>query len=100
MSDPVPLSRSLDSMMRSLRGTDRIQVAGVFGRWDTAVGPQIADHVRPIRLDEAVLLVETDSATWATQVRFLAGSIIERLREEAGVEIDRIEVRVASRRRR
>lgn len=87
-------------MMKSLRGTDRIQVGGVFGKWDDAVGDQIAAHVRPIKLDHATLLVEADTATWATQVKLLADTIIERLREEARVQIDRVEVRVASNRRR
>ena len=100
VSEPVPITRSLDSMMKSMRGTDRIQVGGVFGKWDEAVGAQIAGHVRPIRLDHGTLLVEADTATWATQVKFLADTIITRLREEARVQIDRIEVRVASGRRR
>ena len=57
VSDPVPISRSLDSIMKSLRGTDRIQIGGVFGRWDDAVGPAVAAHVRPVRLDQGVLTV-------------------------------------------
>ncbi len=100
VAEPVPITRSLDSMMKSLRGTDRIQVGGVFGKWDDAVGAQIAGHVRPIRLDQGTLLVEADTATWATQVKFLADTIIARLRDEARVEIDRVEVRVASARRK
>lgn len=100
VSDPVPITRSLDSMMKSLRGTDRIQVGGVFGKWDDAVGAQIAAHVRPIKLDQGTLLVEADTSTWATQVKFLADTIISRLRVEARVEIARLEVRVASNRRR
>ena len=76
-------------MMKSLRGTDRIQVGGVFGKWDDAVGAQIAAHVRPIKLDQGTLLVEADTSTWATQVKFLADTIISRLRDEARVEIDR-----------
>jgi len=87
-------------MMKSLRGTDRIQVGGVFGKWDDAVGAQIAAHVRPVKLDDKTLLVEADTATWATQVKFLADTIISRLRDEARVDIDRVEVRVASARRR
>ena len=87
-------------MMKSLRGTDRIQVGGVFGKWDEAVGAQIAAHVRPIKLDHGTLLVEADTSTWATQVKFLADTIISRLRDEARVEIDQVEVRVASNRRR
>jgi predicted nucleic acid-binding Zn ribbon protein len=100
VSDPVPISRSLDSMMKSLRGTDRIQVGGVFGKWDDAVGAQIAAHVRPIKLDQGTLLVEADTSTWATQVKFLTDTIISRLREEARVEITGVDVRVASKRRR
>ncbi|MFK7919405.1 MAG: DciA family protein [Ilumatobacter sp.] len=100
MSDPRPITASLDSIMKSLRGTDRIQVGGVFGKWDHAVGPQIAAHVRPVRLDQGTLLVEADTSTWATQVKFLADTIITRLREEARVEIDHVEVRVASARRK
>jgi len=95
MSDPVPISRSLDSIMRSLRGTDRIQIGGVFGRWDDAVGPTVAAHVRPVRLDQGVLTVEADEAAWATQVKFLSGTITSRLAEVAGVHVDRIDVRVA-----
>ena len=86
--------------MKSLRGTDRIQVGGVFGKWDEAVGAQIAARVRPIKLDQGTLLVEADTSTWATQVKFLADTIISRLRDEAQVEIEQVEVRVASNRRR
>jgi len=99
VSDPVPISTSLDAMMKSLRGTDRIQVGGVFGKWDVAVGTQIAAHVKPVKLDQGTLLVEADTATWATQVKFLSDRIVTRLREEAGVTIERVEVRVASKRR-
>jgi predicted nucleic acid-binding Zn ribbon protein len=95
VSDPVPISRSLDSIMKSLRGTDRIQIGGVFGRWDEAVGPTVAAHVRPVRLDQGVLTVEADEPAWATQVKFLSSTIATRLAEVAGVDIEHIEVRVA-----
>lgn len=98
VSDPVPISRSLDSIMKSLRGTDRIQIGGVFGRWDDAVGQAVAAHVQPVRLDQGVLTVEADEPAWATQVKFLSGTIIARLAEVAGVHIERIDVRVGPRR--
>ena len=96
----MPISRSLDSIMKSLRGTDRIQIGGVFGRWDDAVGPTVAAHVRPVRLDQGVLTVEADEAAWATQVKFLSSTITARLAEVAGVDIEHIEVRVAGSSRR
>ena len=95
MVDPVPISRSLDAVMKSLRGTDRIQIGGVFGRWDDAVGETVAAHVRPVRLDDGVLTVEADDAAWATQVKFLTSTIIDRLDAVAGVRVERVDVRVA-----
>ena len=95
MPEPVPITSSLDSVISSLRGTDRVQIGGVFGRWDEAVGEAVAAHVRPVRLDQQVLTVEVDEPAWATQVKFLSSTIISRLAEVARVQIDRVEVRVA-----
>jgi predicted nucleic acid-binding Zn ribbon protein len=96
-SDPIPLSSSLDAVVKSLRGPSRAAVGGVFGRWDEAVGEQIAAHVQPVKLDGGTLVVEVDDPVWATQVKFLASTIIERLRTVAGVEVSRVEVRVERR---
>ncbi|MEX2626783.1 MAG: DUF721 domain-containing protein [Ilumatobacteraceae bacterium] len=93
--DPVPVTAALDDVMRSLRGTDRRQVGGLFGRWDEIVGATIAAHVRPVRLDERVLVVEVDEPAWATQVSFLSDNLRTRLVSEIGVEVDRLDVRVA-----
>lgn len=97
MNDPIPISKSLDGVVRSLRGPSRQAVSGLFGRWVDAVGPQVAEHVRPLKLDERVLFVEVDDPAWATQVKFLTPTIIERLSTIAAVEIDRVEVRVERR---
>ncbi len=94
MTDPIPISESLDGVVRSLRGPSRQAVGGVFGKWRDAVGDQVAEHVRPLKLDERVLVVEVDDPAWATQVKFLSSTIIEKLLAVAGVEIERIEVRV------
>lgn len=97
MGDPVPISSSLDGVVRSLRGPSRAAVGGLFGRWEDAVGAQVAGHVTPVKLDDAVLVVEVDDPAWATQVKFLAPTITQRLAEIAGVRVDRIDVRVERR---
>ena len=95
--DPIPISSSLDGVVRSLRGPSRAAVGGLFGRWDEAVGEQVAQHVKPRKLDEGTLVVEVDDPAWATQVKFLTPMITERLAAVAGVTVDRIEVRVEPR---
>ncbi len=83
--------------MRSLRGPSSKAVGGLFGRWNEAVGEQVAQHVKPIKLDGAVLVVEVDDPAWATQVKFLTAMITERLLEVAQVKVERIDVRVDKR---
>jgi predicted nucleic acid-binding Zn ribbon protein len=92
--EPVPISASLDEVVRSLRGPGRREVGGVFGRWEEAVGAQVAAHARPVRLDGGVLVVEVDEPAWATQITLLSNTIRERLVTVAGVEVARVEVRV------
>ncbi len=95
MAEPIPITASLDGIMKSLRGTDRIQIGGVFGKWTDAVGDNVAAHVRPVRLDQGVLTVEADEPAWATQVKFLSATITQRLADVANVQVSRIEVRVS-----
>jgi predicted nucleic acid-binding Zn ribbon protein len=96
-TEPRRLSDGLDAVVRSLKGPSAGTVQGVFGRWEDAVGPSVARHVRPVKLDGAVLLVEVDEPGWATQLRFLEHEVIERLRTVTGATVERLEVRVAGR---
>jgi predicted nucleic acid-binding Zn ribbon protein len=92
--EPVSLTMSLDDVVKTLRGPSRQAVGGLFGRWDEAVGEQVAQHVRPLKLDRGVLSVEVDDPAWATQVKFLAPTIISRLAEVAGARVEQLQVRV------
>lgn len=92
--DPVPLAQSLDALMRSLSGGPRAVVAGVFGRWDEAVGAAVARHAQPIKVERGRLLVEVDEPGWATQLRFLEHDIVERLRDVGVDEVTGLDVRV------
>ena len=66
-----------------------------IGRWEEAVGDALAAHVQPVKLDGSTLVVQVDDPAWATQLKFLEGTLKQRLAEIAGATIDRIEVRVA-----
>lgn len=96
--EPVPLSESLDDVVRALRGPSKAVVAGVFGQWEDSVGEYVARNARPLRFDDGVLTVEVDEPAWVTQVQFMSGEIIRRLAEVAGVDVRELVVRVARRR--
>ena len=98
-SEPRSLRDSVDDVVRSLRGTSARSLAGVFGRWEEAVGPQIAAHARPASLTDGRLVIDVDHPTWATQLRFLESDLLGRLRDVAGAdEVTSIELRVRPRR--
>lgn len=66
--------------------------AAVFGRWEEIVGPSLARHVRPLRLQPGVLVVAVDQPPWATQVRALSPTILARVADLAGERVARLEV--------
>jgi predicted nucleic acid-binding Zn ribbon protein len=104
--EPVPLTQSLDGVVRSLQGTrggptsGAKAVGGVFGQWVEIVGEHVAAHVTPVRLDRDRLVVEVADPAWATQVRLLSDRMRERVAEVTGTHVGTVEVRVAGARRR
>ncbi len=64
-------------------GTD-VRVHGVFSRWDSLVGREVALHCLPESFDDGKLLVRTDSTAWATQMKLLSPTVVRRLNEELG----------------
>ncbi|MGH9917915.1 MAG: DUF721 domain-containing protein [Nitrososphaerales archaeon] len=64
----------------------------VFSRWEELVGPAVARHATPVRLEGGTLVVAVDQPPWATQVRVLAPGIVARISEQTGHLLDRLEV--------
>jgi predicted nucleic acid-binding Zn ribbon protein len=82
--DPQPLDATIGRLVAEEGwGTD-VAVHGVFSRWDTIVGREVAEHCHPERFADTKLTVRADSTAWATQVRLLAPTVVRRLNEELG----------------
>lgn len=86
--------RSLDG--GRLRGPSAEKFGGLFGRWDEVVGPDVARHVQPVRLDDRHLVVAVADPAWATQIRLLTDTIRARIADVLGVTVDVVDVTVAS----
>jgi predicted nucleic acid-binding Zn ribbon protein len=70
-----------------------IKVHGVFARWPSIVGQEVAPHCTPTRFADGHLEVRADSTAWATQLRLLAPALVRRLNEELGHDtVRRIDV--------
>jgi predicted nucleic acid-binding Zn ribbon protein len=82
--DPALLGAVLDGVIEKSGWESDIAVRSLFVRWPELVGPEIADHCQPIGFADGVLSVGADSTAWATQLRLLAASIVQRLNAELG----------------
>jgi predicted nucleic acid-binding Zn ribbon protein len=92
---PQPLDRSLDTVSRQLGLESSKGLATVFARWEEIVGPAMAEHVRPFRLDAESLVVTVDHPAWATQVRHLGETLLDRIAERTGIRRPpRLDVRI------
>jgi predicted nucleic acid-binding Zn ribbon protein len=64
----------------------------VFTRWEEVAGEDLAAHLRPMRLQNAALIVGADHPAWATRGRMESGRILDRIRQLGDTTIERIEV--------
>lgn len=96
-SEPQPISLGIERLLRSLRGGDLRATVTVFSRWSDLVGEGVANHVRPLKLDQGTLIVEVSDPAWATQMKFLEEDLLRRLRETGDMSVQRLDVRVRRR---
>lgn len=85
--DPQPLRRTLDRLLAERGWEVDLAVGGVLGRWAVIVGPDVAAHCRPESFTDGTLTVTADTTAWATQVRWLAPTLLRRLAEEVGPDV-------------
>jgi predicted nucleic acid-binding Zn ribbon protein len=87
--DPQPVSAILDRLIKA-RGWQRPTAeATVFAAWERVVGPDVAAHSRPVKLENGTLTVEAESTAWATQLRLLAASLLQRIAAQVGHDVVR-----------
>lgn len=87
--DPQPLGAVLDRLVKARGWQQPAAEATVFGAWERVVGPEVAQHSRPVKLADGELTVEARSTAWATQLRLLAGSLLQQIAREVGHNVVR-----------
>ncbi|MGK5519795.1 DUF721 domain-containing protein [Micromonospora sp. URMC 107] len=87
--DPQPLGAVLNRLVKARGWQQPAAEATVFGAWERVVGPEVAQHSRPVKLEDGELTVEARSTAWATQLRLLAGSLLKQIASEVGHNVVR-----------
>lgn len=71
--------------------------SALFTRWEAWVGPGIAAHAWPVGVQRGELIVGTDDPAWASQLRWMAADLLERIAAEGGPQLNGLQVRVRPR---
>ena len=82
--DPATLGAVVDDLVRDRQWEKTLRSAGILTRWEQIVGAEIAGHCRPMRLEAGKLTCVAESTAWATQIRLLTHSLLERIAAELG----------------
>src|SRR3954469_13727271 len=85
--DPALLGHAVDELIRDRQWAKTLRSAGILTRWEHIVGAEVAGHCRPVSLEGGRLSCVAESTAWATQIRLLSASLLDRIAAELGTGI-------------
>lgn len=95
-NEPISVADALERLLGSLDAPPADLLATVFQRWEEVVGPDVARYCRPAAIEEQRLIVLASDATWASEVQWLASTVLARINEMATAgRLESLTVRVA-----
>lgn len=65
----------------------KIQESSALGQWEQAVGPKIAKHTEPKRIEKNVLWVIVDHPIWKTELHHRKNQILALLNKDNTTQI-------------
>jgi predicted nucleic acid-binding Zn ribbon protein len=85
--DPARIGESVGELVADRKWDTTLRAAGILARWDEIVGPEVAEHCRPARLEAGELTCVAESTAWATQIRLLSRQLIGRIAADLGPDV-------------
>lgn len=82
--DPQPLGRLTARVAAEHGWNEHLAGGEVFARWAQLVGEDVAEHTKPLGLQNGELTVQADSTAWATQLRLLQRQLIAMIAKGIG----------------
>ena len=81
---PSRVGDVLRAVLARLPEAQRLADHALWAHWDAVVGPTIAAHARPHRLQRGVLTVSVDAPEWMQELQFLKQDLRDRLNARIG----------------
>ncbi|MDX6265984.1 MAG: hypothetical protein QOD70_724 [Frankiales bacterium] len=82
--EPMRVGQAIQRLVAEKGWEDTTTRADVLANWHKVVGPEIADHCRPVSLEDGELVLVAESTAWATQLRLLTKTLLKRVQDYVG----------------
>ena len=73
------ITEALSRFVDSLAQKKSYQIQLLIYYWQEIVGPSIAGHVRPVRMDFRTLFLAADAPVWANELRYMERELIDKI---------------------
>ena len=98
--DPARLATALDGLRDLPSWRDGVRTGRLLAGWAALLGPEAAEHTRPVSLSGGTLLVSADTPAWAAAVRLREAEVLRLVAAGLGHGlVTRVEVGVGADRR-
>ena len=83
LEDPQTISSVLEELVTNRDWKKSLAQSSLFIEWESIVGREIADHAQPISFVDGRLTISATSTAWATQLRSIQASLLEKISQSA-----------------
>jgi len=91
--EPISAGSTLDALIKDFKWTNELGEAELFVSWAKIVGEDTAAKSIPESLQDGVLTVRCSSTAWATQLKLMQKTILEKLKADFPT-IDVVEIKL------
>ena len=76
---PEQIGKILNRTLRNLQIDRRLREENIVLNWNRLVGERIASQAHPVRVEDSILFVRVENASWRNELHFIKRKIIEQL---------------------
>ena len=89
--DPAQFHDLIQKTIGRFGWAEDFAIGSVMNSWEEIVGPTVAERTTPVRFNKSKreLVIQCDSTSWATQLRFMKTQILEAIARLAGEDLVR-----------
>lgn len=86
---PQRAGEVFSAVIRRQGWSKNLSVGQIMNAWPELVGPNVAAHTKPVKYDAeaCVLIIQSDSTAWATQLRLIQKKILQAITRKVGPDI-------------